>query len=311
MTYNSKPSLAVLLVFFAALMAALLLLPALPADTGRLWGEIWNLGHIAAFAVLTILVLRRLSVTTNLLLPAGILVLFAMATEVLQMVTGREASVQDLLFDIAGILLGYSYHLKNRGLQFAAAAGLVLALGPLLMVIIDESRARQDFPVLGEFESRHELSRWNGNADRELDHSHTKNGAGALRVTYLPGTPYSDLTLRHFPGDWRHYRWLRFEVFYPGQRTLNMYFRIHDQQHEQKGWEYADRYNSELSLKPGWNTIQVDLDKVRQAPAGRTMDMSRIAHLSLFTGRVESPFTLYIDSVRLIATGPAPIGQGK
>ena len=77
---------------------------------------------------------------------------------------------------------------------------------------------------------------------------------------------------------------------------LRITIRIHDWWHDD---EYVDRFNRTLVLRPGDNWVIIDLPDVRTAPAGREMDMERIAALYLFTTKLTDTAVVYIDDIQL------------
>ena len=87
---------------------------------------------------------------------------------------------------------------------------------------------------------------------------------------------YSGITLVHFPRNWRGYRILVLEVFNPSPEGLEVTCRIHDRQHEEGEQRHEDRFNKNFHLRPGWNSIRIDLGEVTRAPVGRTMDLGEI-----------------------------------
>lgn len=88
----------------------------LDAATGTVW---WNMGHVPAYAVLTMLTLRvaeqRYPVTSGRLagLVAG-LALLGMLIEVLQPYFGRTADVVDAFYNVTGILLALGVFYASR-----------------------------------------------------------------------------------------------------------------------------------------------------------------------------------------------------
>lgn len=97
----------------------------LDAATGTVW---WNMGHVPAYAVLTMLTLtvaeQRFPVTPGRLvwLSAG-LALLGMLMEVLQPYFGRTADVVDAIYNVIGILLALgSFYVSRwwRGAQHRA-----------------------------------------------------------------------------------------------------------------------------------------------------------------------------------------------
>jgi hypothetical protein len=75
--------------------------------------------------------------------------------------------------------------------------------------------------------------------------------------------------------------------------------RIHDETHLGNGFKYTDRFNKRVFLKPGWNTVVIDLLEVERAPQNRMMDLSRIENVALFATDSPASRDIYLDWVYL------------
>ncbi|MCG8325706.1 MAG: VanZ family protein, partial [Thiotrichales bacterium] len=145
--------------------------------------ELWNLGHVAAFFLWTLLILgfsTRLQ-KTGFVYQVLICILFALGAgaliEYLQSFLGREASLHDLGNNVLGSLLAvigrniYLRALKNTAGVLLIAVSLVLLLGlnhRVLIYLYDEYQARRQFPVLVDFSTVYEEKRIVGNAVRTI-----------------------------------------------------------------------------------------------------------------------------------------------
>ncbi len=78
-----------------------------------------------------------------------------------------------------------------------------------------------------------------------------------------------------------------------------MTLRINDLAHDLGENAYNDRFNTNLVLPPGEHSFRLDLDTVREAPSGRSMDMQNIRRLGLFVSRLPEPGTVYLRDIRL------------
>ena len=109
-------------------------------------------------------------------------------------------------------------------------------------------------------------------------------------ATY-PGISFPDIY-----SDWSGYSTLSFEVYSEQNQPESLHLRIHDTQHTHK---YSDRYNQILTIKPGLNLIEVDLNKIKHSPKLRELDLSNIVTIGLFMTRLKEPVTLYMDDIQL------------
>ncbi|MCK5913467.1 MAG: CIA30 family protein, partial [Desulfuromusa sp.] len=188
---------------------------------------------------------------------------------------------------------------KLRVLQIPVVLMVLWSLLPVGKVIVDDFIARQQFPLLSGFETSFEPTRWSGSVKRKVHHDIYFSGRSSLQVK-LTTQRYSGIGLKDFPADWSGYQAVSLQVFNPDQHPLQLHFRIHDQFHRIHKNVYGDRYNASFELKPGWNQLLVSLDKVAHAPKGRLLDLTRIAGMGVFVGKLDQPRTIYLDDVKLI-----------
>jgi len=162
---------------------------------------------------------------------------------------------------------------------------------------VAEWTARGRFPVPSDFEMPFEADRWEGDARFVIDRFEAGQVA-SLRV-HTDTSLYCGLAPVRFPRNWTAYRYVRMEMLnpLPGQVDLNC--RLHDGQHERRGPTYTDRCDTAFRLRPGWNSIRIDLGDVVRAPADRMMDMENIRALGVFCSQLQAPRTIFIDDVRL------------
>jgi len=303
-----------LLVLLSALLLMLLFTAAGP-DEGvpRSWKAVWNLGHVATFFIWTLTLLRffpwlrerSFSVQSGKVL--ALTLLAATLIEGIQYLIGRSASLADIATGMVGSFVALAFfsppaaalpRTRHRAMRLLATVLLLLSLLPLLLALLDEARARRHFPMLGDFETPLELSRWNSRAALAISDEQARHGRRSLQVRFTTAR-YSTVGMRYFIRDWRAYQWLRFSVYNPGQQPLMLSLRIHDRQHVRNGMPTRDRFNNRLAVRPGWNDYRIPLTRIRQAPSGREMDLAAVAELTFFVTRQPRIRTLYFDELRL------------
>lgn len=276
----------------------------------RSLGHFWDLGHVALFFCGTLLALRAWPALAEM--PAGrrwARVLAGAAalgalTEVLQARLSRTPDLDDLWRDLLGSAAALALGSRTLpGVARVPLSGVVaLALGapclPLARALIDEATARRQFPLLADFEAAGELGRWAGEAQVARSAEVARTGAQSLRV-HLGTERYSGVALRHFPGDWRGFRALRFSLYLPEGPPLDLVCRVHDAAHRGRGQAYADRFNRKISVAVGWNDVEIPLAEVRGAPRGRELDLARVEGVGLFAVSLPEPRVVYLDGVRL------------
>lgn len=301
------------LVLFAIGCAFLMFVGGPDLVHARSFKRAWDLGHIAAFAVWSLLLWRgwpRLA-TLGWLSQMMVVILLATgvggAVEIAQGAVGRYPGWADVEHDILGSLLAIFFLFPSRLrlplgwrrlAQVAILGWLLLALVPLARALVDEWNMFRAFPVLADFEAPFERERWSGNARLSIDHTIAASGRASLCID-LNTAQYSGANLNYFPGDWRGWRWIAFCVYNPGPRPIRLVCKINDQRHDVSGYRYADRFNQTCEVYPGWNRIRIPLEAVASAPQGRRMDLSRITDFNLFAVKLPEPRRVYLDRIVL------------
>ena len=300
---------------FLLILFTLLFVSGPDSPNHRVYQEFWDTGHLVLFAGLALVLLNLPMLQTRasgVQLAAVLILAIAVggAIEVIQLVVGRSLELKDLYNDVLGAVLGFMIYLarqQDKPMMMRIAMyplmllTVVLGLKSLAYVVIDDYIGKQDFPVLADFETPFELSRWDTNLARlSYSTSYVRYGEKAMKIEFLPGR-YPDIALKDFPADWQGFSLLKFSIFNTRSQPVMIKLKIYDWQHVNSGSEYSDRFNKELELEPGWNDIVIDLEKVRAAPAYRQMEMSRIANFSLFLDGLSAPMDMYLDSLHLFS----------
>ena len=280
----------------------------------RAWRLAWDLGHLLAFFVWTAAALsasHRFAaepVHRQILIALPIVLLAGLGIEWVQSALGRSFALTDIANNVLGsataiVFLSPARHLMRkpavRAAQGTVVALVLLQLLPLARVVVDEVIAWKRFPVLSDFETPFELTRWTNRSDIAIDRQIVRQGNASLRVRLMPAK-YSGISLRYFPSDWRDYSALSLSVFNGSSAELRVTCRIHDEQHVHTGERYSDRFNQTFVLQAGWNDITIPTKSIRDAPQGRRMDLQRIRDVSIFLTDLYAPRTIYVDDVRLI-----------
>jgi hypothetical protein len=148
--------------------------------------------------------------------------------------------------------------------------------------VLDEFNICKISPRLADFNSFLELERWRGEVDivRLLS---SQGDEKVLRVQ-LETDHFSGIALAYFHADWRNYQQFRFELFNPDKTVLMLTIRIHENKHYGSGNSaYHDRFNRQLHIELGWNSISIDLHHIGEAPASRAIDLAKIQEIGLFS----------------------------
>jgi len=252
----------------------------------RSFQSAWDLGHILFFLLLSLwlhgiwgkkkFARSPFSVFLSLFIFVFIL---GFLVEFLQMFSGnRSPGIGDLLRNQLGCLTAYAFFIrpplfgdgcKRNLLRGGVLVLLAIAVWPLCRSLIDEYRAARQFPVLSDFETPFERDRWVNVQQFREESERVRHGQKAVRVQ-LSTAKFSGIALFYFPHDWRGYQTLRCSV-----------------------------YNPQFTLAHGWNDLVISLEKVKNAPKGRAMDMEHIEGFGLFVVQQSQPQVLYLDYVYL------------
>jgi len=305
---------AKLLAICLLLVGSILFFVGVPEYSGtRSIQRAWDLGHLAFFLAATLAWLTwRGKGTRSSFLRTWLLVLVTVnlagcAIEGIQSLIGRSPSLSDLFLNNVGALIALGYRAvdressapwKLRLLRGTVFALLIWAFTPLASAISDEYSASRAFPILADFETPFQLSRWESDVELSLEREIVREGTGAMRVP-LSTARYSTASLQYFEGDWTGSSALAASIFNPDSEPLEIVLRVHDASHDERGQRYDDRFNTTFTLVTGWNDISMSIVYIANGPRSRTMNMEEIRGLSFFSVDLPSPRTIIIDQVEL------------
>ena len=327
MSAVSRPAL-VRVAAVAVVIGALSFLEfAPPPGRGELLHVLYDAGHAMLFGLVALAALvalpgkpgdapakRRATYWTAFAIAA----VLGAASEMVQFFGPRDADLFDLVRDVVGAaafllfaatfedgVVGWSGrpHVPIAAVaRIAAVFLLLLAFVPLAATATAYGFRNAAFPHLMDFESYWEsrflVTRhanitlaflpepWNEDTNRLVG-----------MVTFLPGG-FSSLTLREPVTDWSAYRTLRFEVFSTLDHEVDLTVRIDDEIATERQ-THGERYQGELTIRPGLNEIEIPLEEIRGGPRERSLDLSRIQNVIVFDKFEGEPYTLYLDSFRL------------
>lgn len=267
----------------------------------------WNFGHIIFFAVLMLLIQsfqpivgwRQWIWVTLVAIAIGITI------EAIQHYVGRNFSLNDVLHNLFGVWLGLFWGQKPSRLIWSLRCCSVLLIIPSVWVVIDSGVAhntmRIQFPQLNSFETRHEFQLLRASNPHvkihpaQSLHTHGTQAAQVMLTTHR----YSGVSLVVSYGDWSNYAVLLMDLYNPDTEPFELVVKISDHQHDRGGNKFNDRFNRRIILMSGWNQVRIDLDDIRSAPLGRSMQMDAIGNMTIFSAQLTKPQEFYLDNVRL------------
>lgn len=265
-------------------------------------GPIWDLGHVAVFAIWASVLALCLHAKPRLPSYTFIVVcllLLGAGIEWLQPLFARQAQWQDVAYDGLGVVLGllfYDVMRVYRGKFRLVFAALLLCLAvylllPLAQAVYSLQHQQRLLPLLWQGQYSSELPvRFGGSAAKALN-------ADGLEVEFGT-TRYSTLAIDNLPRDWRGYDRLAIEL--EALEAFKLSCRIHDRAHEigPRPYRYHDRYSQGFTLKPGRQQLEIDLARVERAPQKRQMQMGQIRKLICFSYQLKQPRKVVLYSIK-------------
>lgn len=298
-------------LLFTIVSAVLLFFLNIQPYSHRLFVQLWNLGHTALFFIGTctfLMIRHREGVRSNLALLVLSVTVLALLTEALQMlVPTRSFSLIDIINDLIGAGLAitlFQYISKKVSILkvMIISSVCIITLGSLtsnfFLYVYDEWQMHQEFPTIANFECRQELSRWSG--DIALNDTYVVDGHYSLRVN-LSSDKHSGATLHHLPNNWQDFDNLMLSIWV--EQTTKLTLRIHDKYHvaldNPQRNQYQDRFNEAISLQQGWNHLSISIQQIKSGPAKRSLDVSKIKSIGIFSTEPHDTDVFMIDSMEL------------
>ena len=306
--------------------------------TGLLAGLVWfeipgntflsrsinNAMHFPFFGLLSLLILGLVSLffgnvnrSRQYFLAFGLVMAVGVLHEYSQINGPRDADLWDLARDAAGAVtfLGlYMVHDKKIDISRGRRRGrirLVFYAGALIMTLTILAPSAfwsaaylyrdRSFPTICDFESVRGY-RFLKTRDAVLDKAvapfaeegKAENRAGKLKFEVAE---YPGLAIEEPYPDWSGYMSFEFIVFSEMDSPVKIGVRIEDFYHNN---EYNDRYNGVFKVEPGMNIISIPIDRIKNGPSTRKMDMKNIRAIHLFMYRPDKELVLYFDNFRLV-----------
>ncbi|GFE84586.1 hypothetical protein GCM10011487_65860 [Steroidobacter agaridevorans] len=293
------------LLVIGILLAAVVFAPV-PGDT-RWIRTLHNSAHAPIFgcvSLLTLFVVRgqprlaAVGVVGQYALALAAAVILGILTELLQIPSGRDASLEDALHDVIGAvaLLGIFAAFDSRvrvsahsgAVRLAAATigivALVVAVAPVTRAAMKYQQRDARFPVLADFTERYDryfiLQQWAEFTPAKLPAPWASQaGEAAMHVELLDGA-YPGLDFIELRPDWSGYSTLAVDLTNPTPLALQLVLRVHDAGHND---EPADRFSRRFELSPRTRQIiRIPLQDVATGPSTRELDLRNVAGMIIY-----------------------------
>jgi VanZ family protein len=274
---------------------------------------LWNFGHIIFYCILSYVLLlnwNKLKLKSYHRQIFWILIItlcFGLIVEFIQAGINRTPDIGDLARNFMGSFIALLFFApKKNGVDFYKLCVskfiliiiILFQIVPVINLIRDEQNAKIEFPILSGFESKLELTRWQGDSEFILSNKIKTLGESSLKI-FLNTSKYSGISLKYFPKNWSTYNILSYKIYNPQNDFLKLTCRIHDKKHIESEQVYSDRFNRTYTIFKGWNTMEINLNDVRNAPFKRKMDMNNIYGFGIFVISQKETKTIYLDDVIL------------
>ena len=282
--------------------------------SARSFQAVWNLGHILFFSLLPLVLFYFKKIPNKFSMHSALALALALilgaGVELAQSsLIGREPDLYDFFRDLIGALLCISFFLPSRKslpkpaltvIQSCTLVLIVFQIQPLINALHDEHLARKQFPLLCGFETRHEIDRWwAATQSVTVDQTVHRTGKASMRVVF-DTRKYAMVELAHFPRNWEGFSFLEFSVYNPSAEEIQFRLSIHDDDPSETGSRYKDRFKGYYRISKGWHTYRVNLERVRQYPKNRLINMQKIMGVGFYTIKLPHPRAINLDDIRLI-----------
>jgi len=277
---------------FAGMIALLLWPnPALPFSGPP---ERWKNGLHAPFFLILSLILfvftpSHKSLSTRLIITLILVLSLAATTEAIQPFFNRSASLHDLLFNLAGILIAVSGlwiflgPVRRPSLRWIHPLVSITLLLSFFYPVVAKLRSHDWLesrqPVLSNFGDSRSQHFWISQG-----HAHLTFDDGLLTIFTHPEF-WSGVNF--FPGtqDWRGHEALVLEIDHPGE-PFPLGIRVDDDRTDSY---HGARYNGVLTIQQGSSRHRIALDEIATGPEQGKLNLGAITRLALFVEPKEPP----------------------
>ena len=314
---NQPRKFTVVWLLFSAVIISIftILFIRLPGDS-MLWRTFQNTGHTPLFGLIAVAILFisralvpgiRNRPLYGYVIAVAVSLVVGVLTEIGQLLTDRNPSVNDVIRDLIGIVAGLGIYtgIDPKLKPFWGERGSRLQLGtvilscllfltsllPLVRMATVSIQRNLAFPVIVDFRAG-----WS-RPFLQIQHADlspvTENRLSRL---VLEPARYPGVSMVEPYPDWSVYNSLAFVIYTTQSHPFRLVLRIHDKLHNQ---EHTDRFNRSLLVLQGENRFRIPLAEIRSAPVGREMVMTQIAGLVIFAVDIKPPVEFFMGPLLL------------
>ena len=289
-------------------LAFLLVIFSSVPNRGLVFPQLINSGHAFVFFCANLFLLRLLLGSVGSFKQISFIsilsITIGLVIELVQPYFGRDKSVLDFSYDVLGVTFSALFFAQKRASAIKIKV-LLLSMFVGISSFIPLYKMElwwkvNQSTVLLNFERPWEDQIYSLDKDVSLQKIkasklfNVDGHAGKLIINSID--MYAGLNLNHAKSNWSEHSKLSWEMVSLYDHPISMTLRVHDSVHNQ---EFNDRYNETFTIDPGFNSFEVDLNKIKAAPASRDMKMAHISNIKFFLIQPEMKTILYIDNIQL------------
>lgn len=297
----------------AAIAAIAILLMTLlvyrPGEAGVWFQTLFDWMHVPIFGLVSLFLLALMpSAWTDWQRGSAAFIgslLLGAIIEGVQIPLQRSASLGDIISDGTGAasFLLAAIGIRKRPLWtgvslITAIALLVWSAMPLIATSQAIARRNMQFPVLISGDIDSESMFYSGINVRTATKWSRSMGKLYTRVEFVSGAA-PRLEFRDLVADWSNYSTLSVDLEVEGTEEIRFTIRIHDIAHRSGNQPHNDRYNQHYTVNPGYSTLTIPLRDIKAAPAKRSMNLSEIDGLIIFSTAENTIRAFNLYEVRL------------
>ncbi len=293
------------------------------SQNGRVYTAAGDLVHAPLFGSIAFALLQFAGRRNRKLLPLHVALTvallvagFGVLIEFAQAYFGRTTSVNDAIANglgVAAALLYYyavALHVSARRtsilLLLSSALVLVAAWRAPMAVIADVIKAQRDFPVLASFDSSVEFGRFYfDHCQPKLTRVDAADGQYAMEVAFSDKTKYPMFWLHEFVTDWSDVASLQLDLMLDQTYSLDslrLVIKVVDQSESDQQQSHFART---VELIPGvGQQITISREELLAGPAGRALQLSKIATIEWIAIEPQRPATVRIDAISVMLQRP-------
>jgi VanZ family protein len=286
---------------------------ASPSPVGLWLRTLYNSLHVPVFGIIAICVFvitpAQWGRRNRLVAIIAVVIGLSVISEVAQIPINRDASFKDLVADwfgaagfiAMGIVFSRSFSVPKGLGRYLVLLGMACILWPLLplaKVSAAYVERVQMLPSLVRFDSRFADTFFRLQNAELVKQTNDILGAVSADILLRDG-PWPGIAFNDLWPNWEPYAALNIEIENPQPDELSVNIRVHDGKYRAGEQRYNDRFNRRVDLAPGLQTIPIMLTDIRDAPAGRQMNMAEIDGLIIFATKQEAGKRFVLHEIRL------------